>query len=49
MQPSLRATGVATSLRGAKRRGNPDGGVLQKNWIASSQRLLAMTAVNVSA
>jgi hypothetical protein len=26
------------------RRGNPEGHTREKNWIASSQRLLAMTA-----
>jgi hypothetical protein len=32
------------SLRGAKRRGNPESRKLGKRWFASSQGLLAMTA-----
>ncbi len=35
-----------SSLRGAKRRGNPEA---KKNWIASSQGLLAMTGRDVPA
>jgi hypothetical protein len=39
----VQTTGPSPSLRGAQRRGNPEGRTREKSWIASSQALLAMT------
>jgi hypothetical protein len=36
--PAGRSGFLLSSLRGAKRRGNPEGRNLSKNWIASSLR-----------